>query len=145
MKRNRNQRNGIAAVEFAVVLPVMALLVLGTIEASRALSVQHTLQEASMHGCRVYMLSNKTQADAANVINQSLAAASISGHTITYDPPTKAGIDTEMEPVTVTISVPYSNVSYGVEWFLQSSTLSAASVLPADLLEAPTPSSEDDD
>lgn len=127
-------RKGVAAVEFAVVLPPLLLIVLGTIEASRAVGVQHTLQEASMNGCRIYMLRDKTQADAANVIHQALAAANIAGYTVSYDPPTKAGIDSDMEPVTVNISVPYANVSLGIRWFFRDSTISARSIFPADLI-----------
>ncbi|MCA9182123.1 MAG: pilus assembly protein, partial [Planctomycetales bacterium] len=46
-------RSAVAAVEFAVMLPPVVLIVFGTIEVARAFSVQHALQEASMVGCRI--------------------------------------------------------------------------------------------
>jgi Flp pilus assembly protein TadG len=125
---------GVAAVEFAVVLPPLLLLVLGAIEFSRVISVQHALQEASLTGCRLYAISDKSQADATAIIDQSLAAAGISGYTVAYNPPTKAEVDTQLEPVKVTISVPYDAISLGTQWIMPDSIISASSILPADVL-----------
>lgn len=126
-------RRAIAAVEFAIVLPPLVLMILGTIEASCAINAQHALQEASMTGCRIYTLREKTQLDATNMIDQTLTAAGLSGHSITYNPATDAEVDVHMEPVTVSISVPYSSISWGASWFMTSSTITASSTLPADL------------
>ena len=126
-------RTGIAAVEFAIVLPLVLLLILGSIEISRVISVQHALQEASLTGCRLYAVSEKSQADATNIIDLSLAAAGITGYTISYTPATKNEIDTILEPVTVTISVPYSSISLGTERIMSNSTVTASATLPADV------------
>ncbi|WP_162276037.1 TadE/TadG family type IV pilus assembly protein [Roseimaritima ulvae] len=135
-------RRGIAAVEFAVILPPMILILLVSLEITHGFTVQHALQEAAMNGCRIYTLGDKTQADAEAMIERSLDEAGISGYTIRYDPPVKADIVADLQPVTVTVTVPYSEVGVGVQWFLAGSDLSAAITLPVD---SPPPSDESDD
>jgi Flp pilus assembly protein TadG len=55
MKRGER---GAAAVEFALVLPILLLLVFGIVEFSRAYHVQSTLSGAAREGVRVYALTN---------------------------------------------------------------------------------------
>lgn len=49
---------GAAAVEFAILLPVLLLLVLGTIEFGRAYNAQITLTNAARDGVRVMAINN---------------------------------------------------------------------------------------
>ncbi|TWU23903.1 TadE-like protein [Novipirellula galeiformis] len=128
----RQKSCGIAAVEFAVVLPPLLLLVLVSVEMARAITVQHSLQEASMNGCRIYALRDTTQQKASKMIELSLNEAGISGHSIQFSPATKGEITKEMQPVTVAISVPYNQVGVGVQWFLAGSTVTARTTLPAE-------------
>ncbi len=134
----RKVSHGIAAVEFAVLLPPVVLMILGIIECSRAFGVQHALQEASMNGCRIYALGDKTQQEAIDMINLSLADTGFTGCTITFDPPLKSSVDVDLEPVKVTLGVPYNNVGFGLVGVFAGSTVTATSVLPADLLGAGT-------
>jgi hypothetical protein len=108
------------------------LLILVSIEIAHGITVQHGLREACMNGCRIYSLGDKDQSDAASMIELSLSESGISGHTIEYSPATKAGIISEMQPVTVTISVPYSEVGLGIQWMLAGSSATASVTLPAD-------------
>ena len=128
----KRKSRGIAAVEFAVVLPPVLLLILVSVEVARAIAVQHTLQETCMNGCRIYSLGDRTQQQATDMINLSLNEAGISGHSVEFVPATKAEITAEMQPVTVTISVPYSQVGVGVQWMLAGSTVTASTTLPAE-------------
>ncbi|WP_372725400.1 TadE/TadG family type IV pilus assembly protein [Novipirellula sp.] len=128
----RRKSHGIAAVEFAVVLPPLLLLILVSVEVARAFAVQHSLQEACINGCRIYALGDKTQQQASDMIHLSLGEAGISGHSIDFVPATKAEITAEMQPVTVTISVPYSQVGVGVQWMLAGTTVTASTTLPAE-------------
>lgn len=72
-------------------LPPVVLIVFGTIEVALVFSVQHALQEASMVGCRIYALGEKTQQDAIDFIDLSLAEANISGYSIAFDPALMSG------------------------------------------------------
>lgn len=53
---------GASAVEFALVLPVLLLLVIGTLEFGRAYHVQTTLSNAAHDGVRVMALQDSTTA-----------------------------------------------------------------------------------
>ena len=142
MKRSRKLkspwRSAVAVVEFAVMLPPLVLIAIGTIEVARAFSVQHALQEASMVGCRIYALGDKTQQDAIDIIDLSLAETNITGYTVTFDPAVKSDIAIDLEPVTVAIRVPFSNVGFGLHGTISGSTIKGSSVLPADLLGSAT-------
>jgi Flp pilus assembly protein TadG len=54
----QNNERGAAAVEFAILLPLLLLLVLGTIEFGRAYNAQITLTNAARDGVRVMAIAN---------------------------------------------------------------------------------------
>lgn len=66
---------GAAAVEFAILLPLLLMLVLGIIEFGRAYNTQLTLTNAARDGVRVMAIGNNPTAAATAV---QTAAASIS-------------------------------------------------------------------
>ncbi|MBT2567417.1 pilus assembly protein [Arthrobacter sp. ISL-85] len=66
---------GAAAVEFAILLPLLLMLVLGVIEFGRAYNTQLTLTNAARDGVRVMAIGNNPTAAATAV---QTAAASIS-------------------------------------------------------------------
>jgi Flp pilus assembly protein TadG len=72
--RDASER-GAAAIEFALLLPVLLMLVLGTIEFGRAYNAQITLTNAARDGVRVMAIANDPTA--AKTAARS-AAASIS-------------------------------------------------------------------
>lgn len=79
--REQSQR-GAVAVEFAIVLPVLLLLILAIIEFGRAYNVQLTLTAAAREGVRVMAISNdqtkaKDAARAAAASVGSIPAADI--------------------------------------------------------------------
>ncbi|RDV09886.1 pilus assembly protein [Arthrobacter sp. RT-1] len=53
-----NSERGAAAVEFALLLPLLLMLVLGTIEFGRAYNAQITLTNAARDGVRVMAIAN---------------------------------------------------------------------------------------
>lgn len=59
---------GATAVEFALVLPVLLLLVIGILEFGRAYHVQTTLSNAARDGVRVMALQDSTTAAKTRVI-----------------------------------------------------------------------------
>ena len=70
----RGRDRGAAAVEFALVLPLLVLLVFGIAEFGRAYNVQTTLSGAARDGVRVMALSNDKAAARASAKS---AAASL--------------------------------------------------------------------
>ena len=74
MKNRARDERGSAAVEFAMILPLLLLLVLGIAEFGRAFQVSGTLSAAAREGVRVMALQNDQAAARAAVRN---AAASL--------------------------------------------------------------------
>ncbi len=120
-------------VEFAVVLPLVVLLLLGALEISQGIMVQHTLQETAQAAARVYAIGDTSQQDVDKVIEKAMSQARIQTYEVVYDPPTKAAIRTHMEPVTVSVRVNFASVAWLPASFLGGSQLSASAVMPADL------------
>lgn len=81
--REQSQR-GAVAVEFAIVLPVLLLLILAIVEFGRAYNVQLTLTAAAREGVRVMAITNdQTQAkDAARAAAASVGPIPASDITI---------------------------------------------------------------
>jgi Flp pilus assembly pilin Flp len=59
---SHDSERGAAAVEFAILLPLLLMLVLGTIEFGRAYNAQITLTNAARDGVRVMAIGNDRQA-----------------------------------------------------------------------------------
>lgn len=98
-------------MEFALVAPVFFLLIFGMIEFGRMVMVQQVLTNASREGARVAVLDGVTAAEVETTVSDFLASAGISGAAVTINPPepNDAGYG---EPVTVTVQVPFSQVSW---------------------------------
>ena len=132
--RNRKQQNGrrrgAAVVEFALVAPVFLTLTVGCIELGRAIVVQQLLTNASREGARVagYDTTTSTSTVAAEV-NSYLANVNISGATTVVAPSNLSNMS-DGQQVSVTVSVPFNNVSWLPKpFFLANQTLQATSVM----------------
>ncbi len=127
------QRAGAAAVEFAVVLPLIVMLVLGAIEIGRAIMIQQSLVTAARGGARLYGLTNKaTAADVTMIVDTVMAKSRITGYTVTLDPVATVGLD-PLEPVSVSVSVPYSEVAWlPPNWLVNGVTLTGKCTMPID-------------
>jgi len=92
---------GAAAVEFALLLPVLLLLVFGIIDLGRALNAQITLTQAAREGARLAALSE------ANVVSRTQTAATgLSGVTVTVTAcPSGSGAASD---ATVQVSYPFT-------------------------------------
>lgn len=135
MRASRSRkRRGVAAVEFAIVAPFLILLVFGIIECGRAIMVQQVLTNASREGARRAILEATTTSEVTTIVSDYLTNGSIAGATVTVSPTplSSAGFG---DPVTVTVSVPYDQVSWIPPWFMGGRTLSASTQMHADRLE----------
>jgi Flp pilus assembly protein TadG len=159
LRKPQTRRRGAAAVEFAVVIPVVILMVFGMIELGRGYMVQHILTETARRACRfgtslvlseipiAYRSTGSSYPwnDYVNavIVTPPLQYSGISGHTVTYyitdwgstDSTTNSDLSTAKGPnyggavyvpgseVTVKISVPTSNVSWGINQYLIGGTI----------------------
>src|SRR5262245_48502921 len=127
--RLNQARRGSAVVEFAVVAPLLFAIVFGLVEFGRAIMVEQALVSAAREACRVAVLAGTSRTDVTDRATASLAAAGISSFTITMnpDPPSSA---TEGTPVTITIAVPFNNVTWlPAPIYLGGKNLTASSVM----------------
>lgn len=134
----RINRQGAAAVEFALVAPLFFLLVFGMIEFGRMIMVQQVITNASREGARMAVLDSQTPtaSDVTSAVSTYLQNAGISGETVTIDPaePTTAAYG---EPVTVTVQVPFSSVSWlPAPMFINADTnLTASAVMRRETVQ----------
>lgn len=125
----RRNRRGAAVVEFAIVAPVFFTMVLGMIEYGRMVMVQQLVTNASREGARVGVLDGATTSQVQTAVSSYLSAASVTGATVTVNPspPSNAGYGA---PVTVTVTIPFSQVSWlPTPMFLGGKSLTATSVM----------------
>ena len=104
MKLVRNnqshKRRGIAAMEFAVCLPIVLVLVIGTIEACSMIYLKQSLSIAAYEGARASIKPSATTADVEAACNQILTSRNVKGATIKINPS-----DFETQPVQTWIKI----------------------------------------
>jgi Flp pilus assembly protein TadG len=106
--RVRTRRAGLAAVELALTLPIVAMLVMGTMEYGLALNVLHTMTGAAQDAARQMAVQSGTAQQA-----QALALSRLSGFKATFTvtaTQTAAG-SASGQDVTVLITVPWSQAT----------------------------------
>jgi Flp pilus assembly protein TadG len=130
----RKRRRGAAAVEFAIVLPVFVILVFGMIEYGRMVMVQQVITNASREGARRAVLDGATTTSVQSAVTSYLTNASVNGGSTAVSPnPTTAASG---DPITVTVSIPFSSVSWlPSPMYLGGKTLSASTTMRRESVE----------
>lgn len=102
----QKRRRASAAVEMAVVTPVLLTILFGIIEYGWMFSVQQQLVAAAREGAREASLPGATVADVQNKVEEYLEPTGVDGVSI------DVGVDGNGDPTgEVNLSVPYANVS----------------------------------
>lgn len=101
---------GAAAVEFALVLPILLLLVIGILEFGRAYHVQTTLSNAARDGVRVMALQDSVTA-ARTTTKASAQSLTLNDAMISVTPSTCSSSAAEPGMATVTITYPFALAS----------------------------------
>ncbi|MDQ0690148.1 TadE family protein [Arthrobacter sp. W4I7] len=105
---SQDSERGAAAVEFAILLPLLLMLVLGTIEFGRAYNAQITLTNAARDGVRVMAIANDP---ASAKIAAKNAAASVSTSIPTSDVTLSTDACSTGSQVTLTIKYNLSTIT----------------------------------
>lgn len=113
-----NERTAASAVEFAIVAPLLFMLVLGMIEFGRMLMVQQIMTNAAREGARKAVLPGATETQVYQTVDTYVNNSGINGHTRSVTPnPTAASSNSA---ITVTVSVTYDKVTWlpigAVKW-----------------------------
>ena len=122
--RRWHNTRGIAATELAVCLPIIVLLVIGTIEACSALFLKQALTVAAYEGVRTAIDENATSASVQAACDQILADRRIKGATVTLKPSNIAALNPG-DFIDITVSAPCASNSLVPTTFYRGRTLSA--------------------
>jgi len=123
-RRKQCRRSGVAAVEFAVCLPVLGMVVFGVIETTNAVYVQQAITSAAYEAANVASATGGTSATAQTRATAVLTSLGIKSATVSINPAVTAATPLGTT-IVVTCSVPLSANMYSFG-YLKSPTLQAA-------------------
>jgi Flp pilus assembly protein TadG len=133
--QSRPDRRATACVEFALVLPVLLIFVLGLLEMGRYIEVRQILTSAAEEGARQASTGQVTNAQVINVVKGCVAATGLPTTNLTVtvadlsSPGTDVSAATTMDNIQVTVTIPFSNVRWCSSLLVtNSSTLVDATV-----------------
>lgn len=131
-RRSVTARRGTTVVEFAMVLPVLFLIMVGALEFGRAYFVLHVLKEGARQGARVAVVGGTKSEDVRAAAAQVLDAAGVSNYRLTITPEILDLAD-QWDPVTVSLTTEFRDVSWlPVPQFLGNRQLKGSSTLPRE-------------
>ena len=121
-RRCMRNRRGVAAVEFSICLPVLALLLIGSIEFANAIFLRQAITLAAYEASQIATGIGGTETAAKTRGQEVLAGYDIVDGEITVTPSITA--DTApLTEVTVTVSVPANSNSVGINRFLDGKNI----------------------
>jgi Flp pilus assembly protein TadG len=141
--RVRDDR-GAAAVEFALLLPLLLLLVFGIIDFGRAINAQITITQAAREGARVLALPGGTAPTSGGLLayqaRAQAAAIGLSGVSVTATATCPVGGATAGDDAKVQVTYQFSFVTpigaiarlFGSSGFGSPITLTANGVMPCE-------------
>ncbi|MFU7560614.1 TadE family protein [Roseiconus sp. JC912] len=106
-RRRRSDRRAVATVEFAICLPALIALTIGTIDICSMLFLKESITLAAYEGARMGVGRDRTNGDVTSRVQAFLDERNIqySGDPCTYGSPDFTSADT-LDNVTLTVSVP---------------------------------------
>jgi hypothetical protein len=125
---NRTARRAAAAAELAFCLPLIAFLLLASLEACSMIYLDHGLSVASYEGVRVAINYDATNATVLARCNEIIEARAMEGTNITINPGNVANVE-RGAPITVTISAACDSNSIVPPWFYGGRTLTASTTM----------------
>jgi Flp pilus assembly protein TadG len=124
LRKDRRAREGVAATETAVILPVFVVIVLGCIETCTMIFLKQSLEIAAYEACRTSLVQNTTTYGVTTQAQKILASRRIQNATITVTPS-----DFLTRPygtfIKVTVSAPCASNSGFAPWIYAGRVLSS--------------------
>ena len=107
----KSRRRGAATVEFAVCLPIIVLVVFGSIEGASMLFLRQAMIQSAYEGAKVAILDGSTNSDATAAIEAVGNGRRLNDLEIEFDPSNVAAADPG-DLITVTVSAPGDSNSF---------------------------------
>jgi Flp pilus assembly protein TadG len=144
----RKRRRGVAAVEFAVLLPLILTLLLGIWEVGRLVEIQQLLSNAAREGGRQSTTGQLTNSQIQSVVTQYLQVAGLptTNVVVTVQNLTHPAADVSqasyLDNIQVTVTIPVADV----RWSVLSLVTTPGQLIPAQvqwvsMVDKPYPSS----
>lgn len=119
-KTDSPRRRGVAAVEFAVLLPPILTLLLGIWEVGRIVEIQQLLTNAGREGARQATTGQLTNAQVQTVVTNYLKEAGLPTTNVVVgvsdltSPGTDVSQANYLDNIQVTVSIPYADIQWSV-------------------------------
>ena len=126
-KRFRGKRFGAAAVEFAVCLPLIILIVAGSIEGASLLFLRQALIQSSYEGAKVAVKQDSINSDVTNIAIAVTDGRNLSGVTVETEPGNIESV-AQGELIRVRVTAPTSGNSLFFNGVFTLPTVSAEAV-----------------
>jgi Flp pilus assembly protein TadG len=142
---NRRKRPAAAIAEFAIICPILAVVLLGMIELCRGTMVKVMLSDAARKGCRTGIQRDKGNADivtdCTNIMTDNNFSSSqfnpsggVGSITITVTDPNGAVLAESLDApsgskVSVQVSIPVSSTTWVPSMFLTQGSLESETVI----------------
>lgn len=123
-----NKRRGTACVEFAVVMPMLLIFILGILEMGRFVEVFQMLDAAAREGARQASTGQMTNAQVIAAVQGCVQAAGLPTNqlTVTVTDLTSPGTDVSqaaiMDNLQVTVTLPYSAIRWSPTSYYTNAT-----------------------
>ena len=124
----KNKRSGAALAEFAILLPLLLVLVFGAIEACTMIFLKQTLTVAAYEGARIAVDKGATTSASTAAAQQVLDDRSVVNGTIATIP---ASIESAVagDEITITVTAPCNSNTVLQGWFFNNSNLTGQVVM----------------
>lgn len=127
-RRNRHANRAVAAVEFAVCLPVILILVFGAIEASSFIFLKQSLHVAAYEGARLAVRIGSNNEDATQSVQNLLSSRNVRDFSVHF-PNGEAGDANRGDEIVVEVSAPTNTNSPLAGQFVSNRILTARVVM----------------
>lgn len=127
--QQRQDRRGIATVEFAICAPIFFLVVLASFEFAWLQVIRHTADNAAYEAARHVAVPGASATEATNRTLELMNAVGANGVAVTITPTT---ITPDTAEVTVQVAIPMSQNSLTIGRFTGAQTLTSTSTMKTE-------------
>ena len=125
----RKKRTGAAAVEFALICPILLTMIFASIEFSRANMIRNICENAAMEGARVGILPGATAEECVAEAYELINIMGLQDAAVTITPDIITPATTE---ITVEVTVPLSENALPMSKFVLGKFLRQSVTLPRE-------------
>lgn len=126
LQKRKTRRSAATTVEFAVIAPLLFMVLLGSLEFARVNQVMNATSFSAYQGCRQAIVPGAKASDATTEVNRVLSANLISSGTVTVNPST---ITNSTDTVTVTVAINLDSVCWIIPRFTTGKTITRTCTL----------------